>query len=160
MMQIVGRAEKENNSAILNKQAKTLQTSLALLLEPPMGPGHQPLPDVELSPREIKVLMLLGENGETIMTELAAGLPVPLSTLTRIVDRLERKQLIERFRSAEDRRIVIVREAAQGKLLRGIFRGSQLDLAARMLTPLSNGEREILLELLQKLTRGLEAGKL
>ena len=158
MMQIVGRAEKENNSAILNKQAKTLQTSLALLLEPPMGPGHQPLPDVELSPREIKVLMLLGENGETIMTELAAGLPVPLSTLTRIVDRLERKQLVERFRSAEDRRIVIVRQATKGKLLRKFIYRSQLELAARMLKPLSILEREILLELLEKLTRGLGAG--
>lgn len=159
MMQVVARTGMANRGARLKSQAKTLRSFLAILLEPPIGPEGHPLPDLELSPREIKVLLLLGDKGETIMTEIAAALPAPLSTLTRIVDRLERKQLVERFRSAEDRRIVIVREAAKGKLLRELFRDSQLDLAARMLRPLSPGEREILLDLLEKLTRGLKAGK-
>ncbi len=123
-----------------------------------MEPADHPLPDVELSPREIKVLLLLGDKGETIMTDLATSLPAPLSTVTRIIDRLESKEMAERFRSAEDRRIVIVKESAKGKMLHERFRGSQLDLAARMLRPLSNGEREILIELLAKLTHGLKAG--
>lgn len=88
------------------------------------------------------------------MTDLATALSAPLSTVTRIIDRLENKQMVERFRSLEDRRIVIVKESEKGKVLREHFRRSQLDIAARMLQPLSNGEREILIELLEKLTTG------
>lgn len=77
-------------------------------MDSPLEPADHPLPDVELSPREIKVLLLLGEKGEMIMTDLAAALQAPLSTVTRIMDRLESKQMAERFRSSEDRRIVIV----------------------------------------------------
>jgi hypothetical protein len=43
-------------------------------------------------------------------------------------------------------------------MLRERFRGSQLELAERMLQPLSNGEREILIELLEKLIRRLKPG--
>lgn len=114
--------------------------------------GH-PLPDVELSPREIRVLFLLGERGEMIMTDLAAALPAPLSTVTRIIDRMETKELVQRARSTEDRRIVVVQQAPKGRLMHDRFLSSQLQVAERMLEPLSNGEREILLELLGKLSR-------
>ncbi|MGJ5816458.1 MarR family winged helix-turn-helix transcriptional regulator [Paludibaculum fermentans] len=137
-------------------QARTLQACLAKLFEPPieMLDGH-PLPNVELSPREVRVLFLLGARGEMIMTDLAAGLPAPLSTVTRIIDRLESKQLVQRARSTDDRRIVVVQQAPKGRLMHDRFLSSQLQVAERMLEPLSNGEREILLELLGKLTTQL-----
>jgi MarR family 2-MHQ and catechol resistance regulon transcriptional repressor len=115
-------------------------------------------PDLELSPREVRVLFLLGDKGEMIMTDLAARLPAPLSTVTRIIDRLENKRLVQRSRSEDDRRIVVVQQAPKGKMIHDRFLSTQLDMAARMLEPLSSGEREILLELLDKLTRNLRVG--
>jgi DNA-binding MarR family transcriptional regulator len=159
ILQAVARIETEKSDARLKRQAKALQAFIAAIMDFPMQPADHPLPDVELSPREIKVLLLLGDKGEMIMTDLASSLSAPLSTVTRIIDRLESKEMAERFRSAGDRRIVIVKESAKGKMLRERFRGSQLDLAARMLEPLSNGEREILVELLEKLTSGLRTEK-
>jgi DNA-binding MarR family transcriptional regulator len=141
------------------RQARELQALIAQLLEPPMDPQAHPLPDVELSPREIKVLLLLGDKGEMIMTDLASALHAPLSTVTRIVDRLENKELIERSRSDKDRRIVVVKEGRKGRMLHDSIRQSQFELAARMLEPLSSGEREILLELIGKLIRGMTAPK-
>src|SRR5215510_14501851 len=122
------------------RQARELQALIAQLLEPPMDPQAHPLPDVELSPREIKVLLLLGDKGEMIMNDLAAALHAPLSTVTRIVYRLENKELIERSRSDKDRRIVVVKEGRKGKMLHDSIRQSQFELAARMLEPLSSGE--------------------
>lgn len=153
------RTDIEKSDPRLKRQAKALQAFIALLMEPPMETGDHPLPDVELSPREIKVLLLLGDKSEMIMTDLATALRAPLSTVTRIVDRLASKQMVERFRSDEDRRIVIVKEADRGKILHDRLRNSQLEMAARMLSPLSNGEREILLELLEKLSYGLKTAK-
>src|SRR5262245_57837354 len=105
MMQIVKttRAPSEATDGRIKQQARALQELIARLLEPPMKPDGHALPDVELSPREIKVLLLLGGKGEMIMTDLARALQAPLSTVTRIVDRLEKKELVARFRSDQDR---------------------------------------------------------
>jgi DNA-binding MarR family transcriptional regulator len=153
-MQTMMRNEDQKIDARLNRLARALQVFIGEIMDAPMDTADHPLPDIELSPREIKALLLLGDKGELIMTDLATALSAPLSTVTRIIDRLENKQMVERFRSLEDRRIVIVKESEKGKVLREHFRRSQLDIAARMLQPLSNGEREILIELLEKLTTG------
>jgi DNA-binding MarR family transcriptional regulator len=139
------------------RQARTLQGLLVQLLEPPVDWNEHPLAEVELSPREVKVLMTLGEKGETIMSDLAHTLRVPLSTATRIIDRLNTKQLVERTRSDRDRRIVVVRLSDKGKLMHAAFRETQLVMAGRMLAPLSSGEREMLLELIAKVVHGLTA---
>ena len=139
------------------RQARTLRGLLMRLLEPPGDSNEHPLSDVELSPREVKVLMTLGEKGETIMSELANTLHVPLSTATRIIDRLNTKKLVERSRSDQDRRIVVVRPSAKGRSMHEGFRETQLVMASRMLEPLSGGEREILLELIAKMVHGLTA---
>ena len=141
----------------IKEQARTLQALLARLLDPPMDTETHPLPDVELSPREIKVLLLLGDRSEMMMTDLASALHAPLSTVTRIVDRLEKKRMVARFRSDQDRRIVIVKEAEKGRALHNAIRSTQFAMSERMLRPLSNGEREILLELMAKLVRDLNS---
>jgi DNA-binding MarR family transcriptional regulator len=137
------------------RQARTLQGLLVKLLEPPGVLNEHPLSDVELSPREVKVLMTLGEKGETIMSDLANTLRVPLSTATRIIDRLNTKQLVDRSRSDQDRRIVVVRPSDKGRSMHEAFKETQLVMAGRMLEPLSSGEREILLELIAKMVHGL-----
>jgi DNA-binding MarR family transcriptional regulator len=143
--------------ARIKEQARELQALFAQLLEHPIEPHPQPLADVELLPREAKMLMVLGDKGEMIMTDLASALRAPLSTVTRIVDRLEKQDFVERSRSDEDRRIVVVKQREKGKMLHDSFRQCQLDMAERMLEPLSKGEREILLELMGKLVRALTA---
>ncbi len=55
------------------------------------------------------VLGMLMKNGEMKITELSSKLTLSNSTVSGIVDRLERQQLIERRRSEEDRRIVFVK---------------------------------------------------
>jgi DNA-binding MarR family transcriptional regulator len=128
---------------------------MARLMESAMAFHEHPLPDLELSQREVRVLILLGERGEMIMTELASAIRVPLSTLTRIVDRLQKKELLNRSRSEADRRIVVVKQRKKGKLLHAAFKRHQRDLVRRMLEPLSSGEREAFLELMAKLLAGL-----
>jgi len=121
---------------------------------------EHPFPDLELSIREVRVLQLLGERGEMMMTDLATAIHTPLSTMTRIVDRLGKKGLIERSRSGEDRRVVLVQQSEKGKVLETAARGHQTEMATRMLRQLASGEREIFLEFMAKLIRGLEDSKI
>jgi len=137
--------------ARLQEQAKELQALLSQLLEPPLDPLSNRLADVEMSPREVKAVLLLGVHGQMTMTDLAEALHSPLSTVTRIVDRLENKRMVERARSEEDHRVVVVRAGEKGRILHEIIQQSRMDMAGRMLAPLTQGEREILLELIGKL---------
>lgn len=139
------------------QQARELQALLAQLMGPPLDPQLASLPEIELSPREVNALILLGDKGQMTMTDLASLLQSPLSTVTRIMDRLEAKGLAERYRSEEDRRVVMVESSQKGKTLHNAVRESQLAMAERMLQPLTAGEREILLELIAKLIGGLKA---
>ena len=130
------------------REAMQLQRVLLKLLQPPSEPLF---PELALSFREISLLHTLGTRSEMIMTELASILHLPLSTVTRMVDRLERMELVERARSKQDRRLVLVKRSEKAMLLNAEFEKMQLELARRILAPLSHGEREFLLELMMKL---------
>lgn len=153
---MAAKQKTSSGDAKTKKQAGELMTGMVQLMEAPMRLGRHPLPELALSPAEVRVLIFLGDRGETIMTELAAAIDTPLSTVTRIADRLERKGLIERSRSDRDRRIVVVTPSGKGKKLHDAARQDQLAMAHRMLELLSPDEREIFLTLVAKLALGLQ----
>jgi DNA-binding MarR family transcriptional regulator len=142
----------------IKKQVILLQSQLTKLLKPPSG---HPFSELELSVREVHLLRAIwergeiAERGEMIMSDLASVLESPLSTVTRMVDRLEGKGLVERFRCEKDRRIVLVRYTDKGHMLRECFLQHHFDMARRILEPLSLGEREMLLELIGKMVVAL-----
>ncbi len=147
-----------DTDAKTKRQASELMSAMVQLMEAPMKLGKHPLPELALSPSEIRVLIFLGEKGETIMTELASAIDTPLSTVTRITDRLEKKGLIVRSRSDRDRRIVIVAPSEKGKMLHDNAREHQLALAFKMLELLTPGERKTFIELASKLALGMRDG--
>jgi DNA-binding MarR family transcriptional regulator len=55
------------------------------------------------------VLGMLMKNGEMKITELSSKLMLSNSTVSGMIDRLEKQKLVERRRSEEDRRIVYVK---------------------------------------------------
>jgi DNA-binding MarR family transcriptional regulator len=141
-------AQNMSAEARFARQAVQLQRVLFKLLQPP---SEHVFPELALSFREISLLHTLGTRSEMMMTELASILHLPLSTVTRMVDRLENVELVERARSEQDRRLVLVKKSEKAMLLYAGFEKMQLELARRILAPLSHGEREILLELMMKL---------
>jgi DNA-binding MarR family transcriptional regulator len=109
--------------------------------------------DVEISRQEIRMVMVLGKKGTTIMSDLARALNLALSTATNTVDKLVSKDLAERTRVDEDRRIVQVALSEKGKRFYEACLECQLAMGRNMLEALSPGEREIFLELMAKMTR-------
>jgi len=61
----------------------------------------------DLSMTEVMILMLVKNKNYKVL-ELANEIGLPASTLTGILDRLVKRNLVERFRSDEDRRVVII----------------------------------------------------
>ncbi len=67
-----------------------------------------------LSLTEVHTLEAIGGGAGKSMTEVAAKLKITVSTLTISVNRLVNKGYVERFRTAEDRRVVKVQLTAEG----------------------------------------------
>jgi DNA-binding MarR family transcriptional regulator len=138
------------------RQARELMVKMMQIFEAALAPGKDhPFADLALTPREVNLLILLGDRGELIMTELAAAIDVPLSTATRLADRLYKKELIHRERSDRDRRVVVVQASEKGRLLHETFKRQHLDASFKMLAILTEEERETFLALTGKLAEGL-----
>jgi DNA-binding MarR family transcriptional regulator len=64
-------------------------------------------------------MFTLQRSGEMTMSHLADVLNVSLSNATGLIDRLEERGFIERYRVPTDRRVVLVRVTATGEAMLG-----------------------------------------
>jgi DNA-binding MarR family transcriptional regulator len=108
--------------------------------------------DREVRP-ELRSVMWVGREGKTVMSDFAKGIGVPLSTATRIVNRLVKKGIVVRQRSDMDRRIVEVDLSQIGYEYKAKFLAKRMKLTQKLLAPLSDVERETLLSLMERALR-------
>lgn len=71
-----------------------------------------------ISMTHLHILWLLDHHGDLPMSRLADLLDVSLSNATGLVDRMEERGIVERVRVPDDRRVVLVRVAAEGVRVR------------------------------------------
>lgn len=69
---------------------------------------------LDCSKNEILVLWLLYRQEESNMSQIAEYIHVPLNTATGVIARMEKRGLVIRERSTEDKRIVTLQLAKQG----------------------------------------------
>jgi DNA-binding MarR family transcriptional regulator len=86
------------------------------------------------------------------MSETAAALGVTTGTLTVAVDRLVRKNYVQRRRDDHDRRVVRVQLTRQGKLAYRMHHKFHTLLVDRLIEPLDENQREIFLSTLQSIS--------
>jgi DNA-binding MarR family transcriptional regulator len=67
----------------------------------------------------LNVLTLLEAGGSMSMSRLAEALDVSVASMTGIVDRMEKRGLVERRRDEQDRRVVLVQPAKGGRKVFG-----------------------------------------
>ncbi len=73
--------------------------------------------DVGLTTPQIVVLRAVRDLGEVTTGKLSRHVSLSQGTVTTILDRLENRGLVERYRSASDRRVVHSRLTRQGRTL-------------------------------------------
>lgn len=69
---------------------------------------------MDCSKNELFLLWLLYREKEVNMTRAAEYMNVPLNTATGIVGRMEKREIVLRVRSEEDKRVVTIRLSAKG----------------------------------------------
>lgn len=110
-------------------------------------------PHVELNMQELRLVEFLGNEGPRIMRELAEYLTVAVNSVTSIVDHLEKKGLVHRQRSEEDRRIIRVELTDPGREIYQSLVEVNRRLFRSMLGALTKDEQEIFMVLFRKIAR-------
>lgn len=106
-----------------------------------------------LSLQEVNVLNIIGDHEPCIMSDIAKHAVLSLSSVTVIVDKLVKANLVERVRSEEDRRIVRGSLTLEGKKIYQIQIQHMHDVLRKVLSPLTVEEQENFLKIFQKITR-------
>jgi DNA-binding MarR family transcriptional regulator len=109
------------------------------------------LADLGLSQSEVNVLAQLKAGSRMTVSELQAATGQRASTLTGILDRLERRGLLERHPNKHDRRSFTVELTADGAGVAGRIRRTFTALHRRALAGVSSGAAEGFFEVLDAL---------
>ena len=105
----------------------------------------------DVTANDMHVIEAIGTDRKKNMSSVAKTLGVTMGTLTISVNSLVKKGYVERIRSEEDRRVVLVNRTEKGK---GAYRHHQKfheDMISAVLEDLSEQEREVLEKSLSKL---------
>ncbi|WP_157735002.1 MarR family winged helix-turn-helix transcriptional regulator [Pseudofrankia inefficax] len=94
------------------------------------------LVDLDLTASEINVLAILADGRGRTISELGAAAGTRPTTLTSLLDRLERRGHVTRGPRPGDRRVVVVELTASGRLVAGTIREALADLERRALVDL------------------------
>jgi DNA-binding MarR family transcriptional regulator len=108
---------------------------------------------LQLRPVEFTILQLVYENTPVTATKVAKALAVTTPGVTIWLDRLEERGLLVRERSDIDRRAQNLTITSEGRALVRSALTRLLDAERELVVGLSDGERRMLLELLQKVAR-------
>ena len=114
---------------------------------------------LECSKNEILIFWLLYRKEEVNMSEIAEYVHVPLNTATGLVGRLEKRGLIERSRSEEDKRVVLIRFSNKGLKQFKLLAAEMIRYGTRIFSELTDEEIALFFRMTEKVKTVLKEDK-
>ena len=111
---------------------------------------------IEINPAQGRIMFVLWQEDGLPISELARRTSLEKSTLTAMLDRLERMGYLRRVHSAEDRRQVLVERTEQDKSWQDIYVKVSQEMSALFYMGFSEGEIDELDGYLRRLLANLE----
>jgi len=146
---------KEDSAELAEYQTRVIMTILHI-----MGnlrhSGMAVLSEVELSYPQILVLYALLEKGTSTISELSQHLKISQGVMSRTVDRLVEKGMVERERDTGDRRFVKVALSTEGSEFAVKMISYHADKFGSEFSKVSGKDREAFLGMLMQIDRALE----
>lgn len=102
---------------------------------------------------QLTVIKLLEELGDLSLSSLSERIRAQNSTVTGIIDRMEREGLVRRERSTTDRRVVYIRLSDKGEKLAKNIQVEPMEIFRSALTSLTPADLAELLRILTKLRK-------
>ncbi|HVY44965.1 MAG TPA: MarR family transcriptional regulator [Minicystis sp.] len=109
--------------------------------------------EVGLTGPQLTVIKLLESLGDLSLSTLSERIRAQNSTVTGIIDRMEREGLVRRERSAEDRRVVYIRLSDKGHKLAQRIEVEPMEIFKQALVDLPQADLKDLVRILGKLQK-------
>ncbi|MGF7086939.1 DNA-binding MarR family transcriptional regulator [Kroppenstedtia sanguinis] len=77
--------------------------------------GREILNEFPITPPQFTALLLLNDEGDMTIGDLSQKMYLACSTMTDLVDRMEKNELVDRIRDNRDRRVVRIQLLQKGK---------------------------------------------
>jgi DNA-binding MarR family transcriptional regulator len=106
-----------------------------------------------LTSPQLTVIKVLETFGDVSLSELSERIRAQNSTVTGIIDRMEREGLVKRERSKEDRRVVHIRLTTKGAGLARDIPVEPMEILRRAILSLSQAEGRELVKISTKLAK-------
>ena len=117
--------------------------------------GRAILERFDITPPQFDALLVLMRHPDLTMGELCQHLYLASSTVTDLVDRLERQQLVQRVRDPDDRRVIRLRLLPRARELMDAVLEARRAYLARVLAHLEPADRQGLLRSLERLVEAM-----
>lgn len=105
----------------------------------------------DVSVTEMHTVEAIGLYEAKSMSEVAKALNITVGTLTVAINNLVKKNYVERYRSEQDRRVVMIRLTKKGRLLFRVHEKFHMDMVKASVLGLDEKEELILSKSLEKL---------
>ncbi|NIZ13112.1 homoprotocatechuate degradation operon regulator HpaR [Phaeobacter sp. HF9A] len=138
---------------VLPTTNRSLPIALLRARERVMRPVRHLLADVDLTEQQWRVLRVVQENGAIDPTQIAEQSCLLLPSLTRILQKLEEKELINRARDETDRRRQVITLTPAGETIIRDNIDASLELIERTREKFGPERYEALLDLLNTLDK-------
>lgn len=143
---------------VIRDEARRFEEILRKLASAAHAEGRKELEELDLTPPQLDVLARLYSYGETTQTALAQELYLAKSTVSGILDRLERRGLVRRDRKEKDRRTAIVTLTPRGEVVLRRIIERRAAFLHEFIDPLPTDEVWKLLEILEKIEKKVPEG--
>ena len=110
----------------------------------------------DLSVTEMHIIEAIGLDREMTMTEVARDLEITVGTLTTAINRLIKKEYVERRRIEEDRRVVLVMLTDKGKEVFKYHEEFHNDMVKCTIDSFSKEEEIVLVSALKRVSEFFE----
>jgi DNA-binding MarR family transcriptional regulator len=105
---------------------------------------------LQLSPKELALLLILEEQGQCRVNQLAEAVKLPLSTVSWTADRMVTKGYLSRKPDPDDRRAILLEPAELGKQALEMHHAVFDHLAGVVVTNLADEEAEQMITIIEK----------
>lgn len=109
--------------------------------------------ELGLTGPQLTVIKLLESLGELSLSSLSERIRAQNSTVTGIIDRMEREGLVVRERSTTDRRVVYIRLTSKGRELAKSIEVEPMEIFRGVLSTLTKDDTRDLLRILSRLQK-------
>ncbi|GAB6169937.1 MarR family transcriptional regulator [Clostridium carnis] len=139
---IMRKAEK-----IVNELLVQIFNDILQIEERTLKQGHFS----DLSVTEMHTIEAIGMYDKRTMSEVAQDLEITVGTLTTAINKLIKKDYVERKRIEEDRRVVLVGLTKKGKLAYRLHEKFHSEMVKSTIDGLTEKEEEVLISSLERL---------